>query len=144
MQSSGPGFVIGAGGGYNNVSRRIFLRLPTSICLSSSIANYACPRRIFNLACTMGTDEEKAACDTRAPSGPQSRNPSVQPRSDDGLQPRDIDVEVLGRQRPPIFKTLWSELGFCFSLVASMLMAVRHPLHPSPPFPPTDNPRNSS
>lgn len=33
-------------------------------------------------------------------------------------------VEKLGRQRPEVFKTFWHELGFCFSLLASMLMAV--------------------
>ena len=33
-------------------------------------------------------------------------------------------VERLGRERPAIFKTLWREVGFCFSLLASMVMAV--------------------
>lgn len=36
-------------------------------------------------------------------------------------------VEKLGRQRPEVFKTFWHELGFCFSLLASMLMAVCDP-----------------
>lgn len=36
-------------------------------------------------------------------------------------------VEKFGRQRPEVFKTIWHELGFCFSLLASMLMAVRFP-----------------
>lgn len=40
----------------------------------------------------------------------------------------DIDVEILGRQRPPAFPSLWSELGFCFALLGSILMAVRFPL----------------
>ncbi|KAL0943024.1 MFS multidrug transporter [Colletotrichum truncatum] len=35
----------------------------------------------------------------------------------------EYDVEFLGRQRPAIFKSQWSELGFCFSLLGSMLMA---------------------
>ena len=34
------------------------------------------------------------------------------------------EIERLGRQRPEIFKTAWAEFGFCFSLLASMLVAV--------------------
>jgi MFS family permease len=33
-------------------------------------------------------------------------------------------IEKLGRQRPEVFRTIWHELGFCFSLLASMLMSV--------------------
>ena len=29
-----------------------------------------------------------------------------------------------GRQRPAKFNTIWTEIGFCFSLLASMVMAV--------------------
>lgn len=35
-----------------------------------------------------------------------------------------IDVEKLGRQRPAAFATPWAELGFVFSLLGSMAMAV--------------------
>ncbi|KAK1985574.1 major facilitator superfamily transporter [Colletotrichum cereale] len=38
-------------------------------------------------------------------------------------QAAEFDVEFLGRQRPPVFQSQWSELGFCFSLLGSMLMA---------------------
>ncbi|KAM0331280.1 hypothetical protein ACHAQA_002950 [Verticillium albo-atrum] len=37
--------------------------------------------------------------------------------------PDTIDVEKLGRQRPAAFHNVWSELGFCVSLLGSMLMA---------------------
>ncbi|KAF6816679.1 MFS multidrug transporter [Colletotrichum sojae] len=40
-----------------------------------------------------------------------------------GGRAAEFDVEFLGRQRPPVFKSQWSELGFCFSLLGSMLMA---------------------
>ncbi|KXH66785.1 major facilitator superfamily transporter [Colletotrichum salicis] len=40
-----------------------------------------------------------------------------------GGQPTEFDVEFLGRQRPAVFKSQWAELGFCFSLLGSMLMA---------------------
>ena len=33
-------------------------------------------------------------------------------------------IERLGRQRPEKFTTIWQEIGFCFSLLASMIMAV--------------------
>lgn len=33
-------------------------------------------------------------------------------------------IERLGRERPAKFKTVWTEIGFCFSLLASMVMAV--------------------
>ena len=36
----------------------------------------------------------------------------------------EIDLEVLGRQRPAVFGTALREVMFCSSLVISMLMAV--------------------
>ncbi|MCJ1314822.1 hypothetical protein MMC15_000134 [Xylographa vitiligo] len=32
-------------------------------------------------------------------------------------------IERLGRERPSVFKTRWSEIGFCSSMLASMIMA---------------------
>ncbi|OLN87008.1 Drug resistance protein YOR378W-like 5 [Colletotrichum chlorophyti] len=40
-----------------------------------------------------------------------------------GGRAAEFDVEYLGRQRPAVFTSRWSELGFCFSLLGSMLMA---------------------
>lgn len=40
-------------------------------------------------------------------------------------------IERLGRQRPAKFKTVWTEFGFCFSLLASMIMAVSSTPGPS-------------
>ncbi|SPO05254.1 related to multidrug resistance protein [Cephalotrichum gorgonifer] len=73
----------------------------------------------------MGAECDKDGCGTPALSSkPQSSTPpSVLLRGDEEAQPHQIDVEVLGRQRPAVFKTIWAELGFCFSLVGSMLMA---------------------
>ncbi|KAM0275920.1 hypothetical protein ACHAQH_007262 [Verticillium albo-atrum] len=34
-----------------------------------------------------------------------------------------IDYEALGRQRPAVFNNFWSELGFCFALLGSMMMS---------------------
>lgn len=34
------------------------------------------------------------------------------------------DLEKLGRQRPECFKSLGSELAFCFSIVMSQILAV--------------------
>lgn len=54
----------------------------------------------------------------------------VNPKNQDSLassietQPTQLDIETLGRQRPDTFKTRWAEYGFCFSLLASMFMAV--------------------
>ena len=39
----------------------------------------------------------------------------------EGMQAR---IERLGRERPAKFRTVWTEIGFCFSLLASMVMAV--------------------
>ena len=47
-------------------------------------------------------------------------------------------VEKLGRQRPDVFRSIWHELGFCFSLLASMLMAVCLPSSIHGEYPPTD------
>ena len=38
--------------------------------------------------------------------------------------PSEADIERLGRQRPDAFRTLYAEVAFCFSLLASMFMAV--------------------
>lgn len=41
------------------------------------------------------------------------------------------DIERLGRKRPEMFGTTVAELGFCFSLLASMVMAERCPFNES-------------
>jgi hypothetical protein len=46
--------------------------------------------------------------------------PILQPRA----PPLELDIEALGRQRPDIFPSIGAELGFCFSLLTSMLMTV--------------------
>jgi hypothetical protein len=40
------------------------------------------------------------------------------------IQGMQAQIEQLGRQRPAKFSTGWIEIGFCFSLLASMVMAV--------------------
>ena len=77
----------------------------------------------------MGIHRRNDERDTPAPSEPQSsKPPSVAlGQADEEAQTQEIDIEALGRQRPAVFGTIWSELGFCFSLVASMLMAVCRP-----------------
>ncbi|KAJ3528222.1 hypothetical protein NM208_g10302 [Fusarium decemcellulare] len=42
-----------------------------------------------------------------------------------GVERRDIqlDFEALGRRRPAVFASRWSEIGFCSALLGSMLMA---------------------
>lgn len=49
---------------------------------------------------------------------------------EDGSPPRSrggaysaSEIERLGRERPDIFKSIWVELGFCFSLLGSMFVA---------------------
>ena len=76
----------------------------------------------------MPTDDEKASGTPAPASAPQSRSASV-PARDTEAQP-EMDIETLGRQRPAVFATIWAELGFCFSLISSMLMAVIIPLSP--------------
>jgi hypothetical protein len=41
------------------------------------------------------------------------------------LSPIHYDLEKLGRERPEVFASALAEIFFCFSLLASMLMAVR-------------------
>ena len=33
-------------------------------------------------------------------------------------------VERMGREKPEMFKSLWAEVGFCYSILASQFMAV--------------------
>lgn len=42
----------------------------------------------------------------------------------ENVENMQAEIEKLGRQRPEVFKTIWQELGFCFCLLASMLMSV--------------------
>lgn len=44
--------------------------------------------------------------------------------ADNRLEQQTLDVERLGRERPARFKSIWAELGFCYSVIASMFMAV--------------------
>ncbi|GMF70374.1 unnamed protein product [Aspergillus oryzae] len=48
-----------------------------------------------------------------------------QTKSDQQCTPDTVQLEQLGRQRPAIFANNVIEIGFCFSLLASMLLAVR-------------------
>lgn len=90
----------------------------------------------------MGADFEKPehgatkpAFEPQTPKSHSSSSASPGRPGDYEAQPKGIDVEALGRQRPAAFKSIWSELGFCFSLVISMLMAVSAPLQPPPALP---------
>lgn len=43
-----------------------------------------------------------------------------------GTPSNEADLEKLGRERPAHFSSRWSELAFCFSVVMSQILAVRH------------------
>ena len=42
----------------------------------------------------------------------------------DEAESEDARIERLGRERPAKFKTIWAELGFCYSILASQFTAV--------------------
>ena len=42
----------------------------------------------------------------------------------DEVENEEARIERLGRERPAIFKTLWAEIFFCYSILASQFMAV--------------------
>ena len=44
-------------------------------------------------------------------------------RAEEATENMQARIEQLGRQRPVKFETKWTEIGFCFSLLASMVMA---------------------
>jgi hypothetical protein len=44
------------------------------------------------------------------------------------IEDSEARLERLGRERPPCFSSLWSELTFCFSIVMSQILAVCPPL----------------
>lgn len=50
-------------------------------------------------------------------------------RAGEASRDSSVDVEKLGRQRPEVFKSIWAELGFGFSVFCSMLLAVSLHLH---------------
>lgn len=39
-------------------------------------------------------------------------------------EPEKSRIERLGRQRPEVFRSIWAELGFCYSILASQFMTV--------------------
>ena len=53
------------------------------------------------------------------------RRRAAVPGTDAATESMDAHIERLGRRRPQQFKTLTAEVGFCFSLLGSMAMAVR-------------------
>lgn len=50
--------------------------------------------------------------------------PATEPETGADAETTDARIERLGRQRPEQFKTLTAEIGFCFSLLGSMALAV--------------------
>ena len=60
----------------------------------------------------------------------ESTRPKEETPSQDGVSSQDeLDLEVLGRQRPAVFSSTLQEVLFCNSLLVSMLMAVSFVLH---------------
>jgi len=60
----------------------------------------------------------------------ESTRPKEETPSQDGVSSQDeLDLEVLGRQRPAVFSSTLQEVLFCSSLLVSMLMAVSFVLH---------------
>lgn len=60
------------------------------------------------------------------PDHPQTQE---KPSAVDGeeSETEEARVERLGRERPAIFKSLWAEIFFCYSILASQFMAVSLP-----------------
>lgn len=60
---------------------------------------------------------------------PEQAVDSVHPTHEDQLS-RELmdssqgDIEKLGRKRPAVFKNIFMEVGFCFSILASNLVSV--------------------
>ena len=52
----------------------------------------------------------------------QRKNPSHVEAA--GFEEEKARIERLGRERPANFKSIWSEVAFCYSIVASIIMAV--------------------
>ena len=50
--------------------------------------------------------------------------PDGLPQEVAGEESERTRIERLGRERPPQFKSIWAELGFVYSIVASQLLAV--------------------
>jgi hypothetical protein len=51
------------------------------------------------------------------------------PATQDPMAFQKGDLERLGRQRPETFKTAFSEITFCTSMLVSMLMSVSSLMH---------------
>jgi hypothetical protein len=66
--------------------------------------------------------------DIEQASEPVRTNHAASESSTDSSQ---ADIEQLGRERPPVFKNAFVEIGFCMSVLASNLVSVCAPTdHP--------------
>lgn len=62
---------------------------------------------------------------------PDDKREATEPSQNEADQQYTQDaanLEQLGRERPATFTNRWVELGFCFSLLASMMLAVSTPV----------------
>lgn len=58
------------------------------------------------------------------PTSPEDSERDAVPATQDPMTLQKADLERLGRQRPETFKTAFSEIMFCTSMLVSMLMSV--------------------
>ena len=59
-------------------------------------------------------------------SGSDGRHEEHSDTPGDGDENERIRIERLGRERPPDFKSFFAEVCFCYSILASVIMGVRH------------------
>ena len=94
--------------------------------LRSPISNHPAPPNIAKLPQMDQIDRPTTASDK--PSMDNNKQSSHE-------ESESARLERLGRQRPAQFKTIWSEVAFAYSILASQMMAVR-----SLPFTPFSSP----
>lgn len=65
------------------------------------------------------------------PQIPIEKNQEKALGDEEAPESEEVRLERLGRARPSKFKTVWAEVAFCYSIVASVFMAVSPPCRAS-------------
>jgi MFS family permease len=103
-----------------SLSRSISQPSREDACLGECLQKIRTPSRHDHSEPIIAKEDAISPVDenTDPPSKPKAAEPAVD-------EPVEARIERLGRERPKIFRTIWSEMGFVFSVSMSQILAVR-------------------
>lgn len=93
---------------------------------TSSSAGSLVLNQVNEVALAAAYQEDIGLASPRLQVGEKSPQEPGSPAIEESAEAR---VERLGRQRPEVFDSIWSEIGFVFSISMSQVLSVRSPLY---------------